>query len=293
MKMQNNSPILVIGMHRSGTTMITKMLRDMGLFIGNDLEPNAESWFFINHNDWLLRQSGAAWHNPQAVKWLLQNDRVLTLAQEYIRSRMNGLPIHRYLGWRRFLAAQRPLKKMEGPWGWKDPRTTFTLPFWLKLFPNAKVIHIYRNGVPVAGSLRVRDRKGLEVLESKHRLRNKLGLYNVVKKNGGFVNSVRCLTLEGGFTLWEEYVGQALSITDELQERAMSFKYEEFLSNPKDSLSSLSAFCGLQVNEKKLDLISSRVRQARADAYMEDEELRDFYDHVKGTPLMNTLGYSS
>ena len=51
-------PVIIIGMHRSGTTMITDMLRRLGLFVGNDLEENSESMFFINHNDWLLNQSG-------------------------------------------------------------------------------------------------------------------------------------------------------------------------------------------------------------------------------------------
>jgi hypothetical protein len=30
------------------------VLRELGLFIGNDLEDNSESMFFINHNDWLF-----------------------------------------------------------------------------------------------------------------------------------------------------------------------------------------------------------------------------------------------
>ena len=30
----NQQPIIILGMHRSGTTMITKMLENLGLFVG-------------------------------------------------------------------------------------------------------------------------------------------------------------------------------------------------------------------------------------------------------------------
>ena len=26
------------------------------------------------------------------------------------------------------------------PWGWKDPRNSITLPLWLRLYPEAKII---------------------------------------------------------------------------------------------------------------------------------------------------------
>jgi hypothetical protein len=47
-------------------------------------------------------------------------------------------------------------------WGWKDPRNSITLPVWLKLFPDARVIHIVRNGVDVAESLYRRQQRGFQ-----------------------------------------------------------------------------------------------------------------------------------
>ncbi|MBW1793701.1 MAG: sulfotransferase [Deltaproteobacteria bacterium] len=44
-------------------------------------------------------------------------------------------------------------------WGWKDPRTTLTLPLWLKLFPKARIIHVIRNGIDSALSLWRRCKK--------------------------------------------------------------------------------------------------------------------------------------
>ena len=47
--------------------------------------------------------------------------------------------------------------------GWKDPRNTFTLDLWLKLFPNAKIINIMRHPLDVSQSLLVRQNKLLEI----------------------------------------------------------------------------------------------------------------------------------
>lgn len=37
--MKPNSPVIIAGMHRSGTTMITRMLEEAGLFVGKRKDP--------------------------------------------------------------------------------------------------------------------------------------------------------------------------------------------------------------------------------------------------------------
>ena len=286
-------PIIIIGMHRSGTTMIASMLRELGLFIGDDLEDNSEPMFFINHNDWLFHQCGGKWDNPSSIKWLYENPEILRLTDEYIRERIDGLLVSTYLGWQRFLLGARPLNGMgQEAWGWKDPRTTYTLPFWLRLFPNARVIHIYRNGVPVAASLRAREMKLLQAAKDNHIHRKALGVYNLVPKKSGFVWSTRCLSLEGGFSLWEEYVEMAIQMMESVAPYALSLKYEDFLANPTSKLLDLSEFCGLSVTEKRLNEIAAHVKPEHANAHESDEELAKFSDEVRFRPLMMRLGYA-
>jgi hypothetical protein len=43
-----------MGMHRSGTTLLCKILQSFGIFIGKDLDVNYESLFFMEINDWIL-----------------------------------------------------------------------------------------------------------------------------------------------------------------------------------------------------------------------------------------------
>ena len=285
-------PVIILGMHRSGTSMITKMLSQLGLFIGHDLEDNSESMFFHNLNDWLLHQSGAAWDNPEPIQWFFQNDKLVRLAEEYIQDRIRGFPIVKYTGWRRFIMNQSPLSGMDQPWGWKDPRTTFTLPFWLNLFPDSRVVYIYRNGISVAASLRARERKLLEMAEAEHANRKALGLYNIVRKKGGFVWSNRCLSLEGGFSLWEEYISIAMKMIDEVAPYSMSLKYENILEHPAKNLFELANFCGLSPSEGEARKVASVVKPKRANAFVYDEELKAFYLNVKSRPLMEKLGYA-
>jgi len=74
--MKNNSarpPIIIIGMHRSGTGMLTLLLEELCLFIGKEKEENNEALFFFRINEWLLHQCGAAWDHPQPLYRLLSN----------------------------------------------------------------------------------------------------------------------------------------------------------------------------------------------------------------------------
>lgn len=44
----HQTPVIILGMHRSGTTMITKILENLGLFVGVEKEINHEALFLEN-----------------------------------------------------------------------------------------------------------------------------------------------------------------------------------------------------------------------------------------------------
>src|ERR1700685_2157824 len=151
-----SSPIIIIGMHRSGTTMIARMLEAMGLFVGKKKESNHEALFFLRIDRWLFSQCGASWENPQPIYYLVENAEARAMTTDYIARYL--LPSPRaisYLGLKKYLRYWTPAN-LRVPWGWKSPLSTYTLPLWLDIFPDAKVIHIYRPGVDVRNSLRAR-----------------------------------------------------------------------------------------------------------------------------------------
>jgi hypothetical protein len=134
-------------MHRSGTSMVAKLLQEAGLYLGtiDDLMPpaeqNPEGFYehlgFVRLNDELLNAAGAGWDCPPApdFDWT-------AIDLEPFRERA------------RFLAD--PLR-MVGPWGWKDPRSSLTMPFWYSVFGRLRTIAVIRNPLEVVTSLHRRD----------------------------------------------------------------------------------------------------------------------------------------
>ena len=276
-----DAPIIFIGMHRSGTSMLGRLLESCGLFAGAQKDANNESIFFQDINSWLLSQCGGRWDMPQAIDTLWDQEEILKWNQDYVQFLMQSPRSAQYLGWKRYLHSGG-IPNIKGVWGWKDPRNTFTLPFWLRLFPDAKIIHIKRHGVDVAQSLRVRSQKGF--LATTQKYKKYKWLLPLRPKKGGFIESPRCASLEGGFSLWEEYMQQVEAVIKKLPEqRVLNLTYENVLEYPVSSLRQSAEFCGLDVTTKELEMATVAINSSRAYSYLNDTDLKAFADehHVE------------
>src|SRR5919198_4127558 len=137
-------PVCVTGMHRSGTSMVARILHECGVYLGplDDLLPPGKDNFegfwentrFVELNDDLLTALGGAWDMPP-------RDGPDGSVPDDVRRRAEELVAE--------LAAREP-------WGWKDPRNSLTLPFWQRLLPDLKVVVCLRHPVEVARSLATR-----------------------------------------------------------------------------------------------------------------------------------------
>jgi hypothetical protein len=96
-------------------------------------------------------------------------------------------------------------------WGWKDPRTTLTLPFWRDLVPNARYVICVRNPVDAISSLQRRPEPNQPI-----------GAWG---------------------DLWLEYTTRALSETRG-QSRLIIF-YEDYLRDGSGQIARLASFLGL------------------------------------------------
>src|SRR5437764_9402426 len=139
--------VCITGAHRSGTSMLTRLLHGCGLYLGpNDalMPPQADNpdgfWehlSFVALNDELLEALGGAWDLPPKSNESLSDER-LDVLRPKARLLIEG-----------FQSAQI--------WGWKDPRNSLTLPFWEDLLPGLKTLIIVRNPLEVAYSMRKRN----------------------------------------------------------------------------------------------------------------------------------------
>jgi len=133
------SPVLIIiGMHRSGTSLTASLLQSAGLDIGSNLvgphESNIRGHFenvdFLELHRKFLRSQGI-----QEDGWTLQEN--IEVEPLYLKE-----------------AKKIIIKNDSGkPWGWKDPRTTLFLDFWNNLLPQANFLMVYRSPWDVMDSL--------------------------------------------------------------------------------------------------------------------------------------------
>ncbi len=261
-----SSPIIVIGMHRSGTTMLTEFMRDMGVFMGAVREQNGESVFHLRENSWLLEQCAARWDYPDRIEMLLSDERLMDLFERYLRERQKSARAAML-----FQGARRGfgLAGGSGFWGWKDPRNSLTLPLWLRLYPDAKVVHVIRHGFDVARSLQHRYGKVIDGFDTqltkspaRFRLRPRSGVHlSPLETDIGF-----------GVDLWKKYESACVKHVAALGDRAYSVRYETFLENPESICRELSDFVGFDMSGLRFEKATAKLRADRGFAFLADSE---------------------
>jgi hypothetical protein len=131
--------ICVLGMHRSGTSCLTGTMESWGVYLGqvsrantSNAKGNRENRAIMDLHEAVLIANGGAWDNPPGhVEWKRKH-----LAALY-----------------RIIAEYQD----QPCWGFKDPRTLFTLSAWRDVLPQMEHLGIFRDPRAVARSLQKRD----------------------------------------------------------------------------------------------------------------------------------------
>lgn len=214
-------PYIIIGMHRSGTSLLARLLEKAGIFMGVVKDHNFEAMHFLSLNQQALWSAGYDWHRPGQLDkshWkTLPSD---ALYYEHFRIQ------YRIDRWK--LALRQPA------WGWKDPRNTFTLPMWLHHFPGARVIHLWRDEEEVARSLQKRNRLI------------------------GEVQDPRLEDLDFNRQLARQYREQAHSYAAQLGPRFLELNYADMLSRKPAFRQKLQQFTGRPVGPALDRLVRTR-----------------------------------
>ncbi|WP_296603994.1 sulfotransferase [Nocardioides sp.] len=142
-------PLIVLGMHRSGTSLMARLLSDLGWYLGRPeellgpREDNPDGFFERTDvqvlNDRILSQVGASWDGPPDVCELLDLEAEVG---EQVAA----------------LLATLSKDAAAAPFAVKDPRLCVLWPVWERhLPPDAKLVLIFRHPAEVAASLHKRD----------------------------------------------------------------------------------------------------------------------------------------
>jgi hypothetical protein len=140
--------VYICGMHRSGTSMVARLLNLCGVHLGlqSDMMPplpdNPEGYWehvkLVALNNDLLAQLGGGWDYPPPIpsSWCEDDDLVRLRRQaDVILDELRGYEL----------------------WGWKDPRSSLLADFWLTIQPDLKFVICLRHPLEVAESLRIRN----------------------------------------------------------------------------------------------------------------------------------------
>lgn len=280
-------PIILVGMHRSGTSLTALMLGMLGAYIGPECEAllaeappegppvarirdgYAESSDFRVVNDAALAAGGSDWCSPE--RFLEQRDQVV-FAQARHRQMAAATAGSLRQGFLRALP-----KQPVSAWGWKDPRNSLTLPLWLALFPGARVLHVRRDPEAAARSLHRRSRlwqenpPATEEIPSRltRLIRDPLSLARGVTRRlfptPPPVSRDRCVDLDYARELCQEYERQCLQARDG-GGAMLEVSYEETLSDPLAVSRRLAEFALLDASEEGVRRAASIVRPNRGES---------------------------
>jgi len=143
----NAKVLVIVGMHRSGTSMITQWLYRCGLFIGNNLIGPAignEQGHFEDEDFLRLHRKFLKKRNFPDSGFIHKNHRQFQLS-ELEKMELKGV------------IETKSLK--HGEWGWKEPRTTLFLDDYNQMIPGAFYVLVVRSFNATVNSLIVRQHK--------------------------------------------------------------------------------------------------------------------------------------
>ncbi len=213
-------PVCILGMHRSGTSMIARLLNLCGLYLGRTeaLMPlwpddNEEGYWenlqFQGLNEEILVALGGSWSNPPEMLpgWSEQPSiRLMAYRAKGITAEFEGF----------------------SNWGWKDPRNSLTLEFWMSIFPDLKLLLCLRHPFEVAASL-------------------------------GTGRETRNFSLGNALQLWVDYHEHLLETVN--PDQLIVTHYDTYFYNPQDELRRLVDQLEMQVDQQTIDAAIGSIKK--------------------------------
>lgn len=236
--------IVVLGMHRSGSSVVASLCCGLGVNMGQEmlvgLNDNPFGHFedvgFVRLNERILKYLNASWDLPPSIK----------IKKEDIDFFYNE--------------TKAILENKSGIWGWKDPRTSILLPFYIEFLKNPYFIVCKRNEDEIANSLYERERLPLKAG------RKLTGIYEE-----SIQNNLKPFT----------------------KDRILEINFDNVKKSPKETAKEIDDFLGLGNTEKSLERVASLVKdrkilKAKSDEILSTKRRHSFFtrfrNYVKKLP---------
>jgi len=276
------SPIIITGMHRSGTTLLSKILEDNGVFMGKYKESNNESKFFLRINRWMLSTIGASWDNPKSFNNINDDTKnlIINRINNIIESRLNFY----YFGINSFILKKK-FNNYPNQWGWKDPRNTFTLEIWSKLFPESKIINIERH--PLDSSLSLLKRQST-YREIDKNMKNKFyyPLTNLLSiSHSSLVSSTLLNNIDDCLKLTKKYILESKKNQSKYNKNIINVTYEDLLIEPIKTITAIFRHCNVIVTDNQIKQSIKYIDSSNINKYKNEKLIYE-------SKILDELGYN-
>jgi uncharacterized membrane protein YkvA (DUF1232 family) len=257
----HGSPVIVYNAAHSGSRLLTRLLTELGVFMGANLSDSEDSEDMAELVEHIVLE-----HAPDYTGLFAEGDPALDqLAMAAVTEHLAGRP-------------------QQARWGWKHCETGHALPVIARLFPTAQTIHLIRDGRDVAFS---------PFVAPKHPYWRKI-YFGVAELRSwrGFAMTQRAYRKHGPLfnaTRWVNSVtlGRAHGLM--LGERYHEVRYEDLVADPKGAAERIAAFLGLpppELSTEALHVDTGRVGKWRTLPEAKTAEVLALL-----TPTLATFGY--
>jgi len=255
---QSAAPIVISGVGGSGTRVIAQILKEIGCYIGSDLNSALDNlwftllfkrpkWFLKNH----IANSSQIFTAVTIFEKLMFGDKSLTQTEFLILLKAavewsifgnhfggigsSGRGMWSFKRLHRMFLSNKLNQNSYNGWGWKEPNTHIYLQYLIDYFPDMKFIHVMRNGLDMAFS------------RNQTQLNNWGSYFGIDIKSAA--NALPQLSLE----YWVLANEQTIRVGAQLApQRFLLINYEKLCLNPKIEILRLLDF--LTVDTKSINI---------------------------------------
>ena len=224
--------VLVLGMHRSGTSLVTEILNTVGLWIGaeqhligaSDGNPRGhfELLAGVEFDNEVLHQAGGTWDHPPAIESI---DALVPKMRPAVEAWFDGQPALAF----------------------KDPRLCVTLPVWIPALSafDVRIVHVMRDPLAVSRSLLTRN--AAMDLPSSHFAKGEMSSSDAL-------------------ALWGEYNRRACLHVERFLVPRLCVWYDELIESPATQVQRIAAFagCGNDRIDAAIACVRPELRRSRA-----------------------------
>lgn len=209
------APCIIGATGGSGTRVVARIVRAGGMFIGSRLPDTEDALPFKDYFD--------RWVNAymdQTARWTRSSPRLEALMAE----ELPGLLRQHSEG----------MKHGTSAWGWKAPRSIYLLPFWSRLFPGLRFLHVVRDGRDMAFSANQNQVQ-----------RHSCSLLDAGEEASSL--PVRAMLLWSRLNLMAAEFGET-----RLGDRYLRVRFEDLCHQPQSIIRQIYGFLGLQGDVERI-----------------------------------------